>query len=208
MKLAKQVSVEHYDFCKYVNKPRWMSFYYQIQEIMRRNPRNVLEIGAGKRIVGSVIEQYGIAYETVDIDPELNPDHLASVLDMPLQDGSFDIVCCFQMLEHIPYEDFSKALKEIHRVAKNYALISLPDAKQLFHYSFDIPKVGTKHISIPRPRFKPPVQMFDGEHHWEINIAGHPLTRVVSEIKAAGFVIETTYRPIENSYHRFFVLKC
>lgn len=208
MKLEKQVSAGHYDFCKYVDKGRWMSFYYQILEIMSKNPQKVLEVGAGKRVVGAILEQNGIDYETVDIDPELKPDHLASVLEMPLRDNSYDVVCCFQMLEHIPYEDFPKALKEIRRVARNYAVISLPDAKTLFHYSFHIPKVGIKHFSIPKPLFKPPIHIFDGEHRWEINKAGYLLNRVISDIKAAGFKIETTYRPIENSYHRFFVLKC
>jgi len=206
--MIKQVSKDHYDFCEYVSKARWMSFYYQITEIMNKKPKNVLEIGAGKRVMGSIIKQFGIAYETVDIDPELEPDHLASVLCMPLKDSSFDIVCCFQMLEHIPYEDFVKALKEIRRVARSNVVISLPDAKTLFHYSFYIPKVGIKHLSIPKPRLKPPVHIFDGEHRWEINKADYPLSRVLADIQAAGFEIETTYRPIENSYHHFFVLKC
>lgn len=183
-----------------------MSFYYQISEILKRKPNTVLEIGAGPNVIGSVLRVYGVDYQTVDIDPELNPDYLASVLALPIPDQSFDVVACFQMLEHIPYIDFSKALREIHRVARSYVLLSLPDAKKLYPISIYIPKIGRFNFCLPRPTFKLAIHKFNGQHHWEINKAGFPLRRIKRDIEAAGFQIESTYRPHENTYHRFFCL--
>jgi hypothetical protein len=40
----KQVSKQYYEFDNYVCKQRWMSFYYQAEEILKRKPDKVLEI--------------------------------------------------------------------------------------------------------------------------------------------------------------------
>jgi hypothetical protein len=46
----KQVDKNHYEFLKYVNKKRWICYYYQIYEILKRNPKTVLEIGPGPKL--------------------------------------------------------------------------------------------------------------------------------------------------------------
>lgn len=34
---------------------------------------------------------------------------------------------------------------------------------------------------------------FDGEYYWEIGKAGYPLSKIIYEIRKAGFKVEKTY---------------
>jgi len=115
-------------------------------------------------------------------------------------------VGCSEMLEHLPYGDFPKALSEIHRVSRRYALLSLPDSTRVYRLDIQIPKIGELKMLIRLQRLKVPRHKFDGEHYWEIGKAGYPLRRVMGEMQRAGFEIKKTYRVFEMPYHRFFVL--
>lgn len=126
----KQEDKSHYTFSNYIAKSRWNSFWHQIDEIQKLAPETVLELGPGPGIFKAIATHLGIKVETLDIDPELKPDHVASVTEMPFPDGSYDVVCAFQMLEHLPYNVSLKAFREMVRVSKHYVVISLPDAKK------------------------------------------------------------------------------
>ena len=196
----------HYDFSRYMGKPRWSSLWHQMDEILKDQPKSVLEIGKGTGILGALLKHYGIDYQSADIDPDLKPDHVASVTDLPFEDGSFDVLACFQVLEHIPYNFFSQAVAELLRVARNRVIISLPDAKTLWQYSFHVPKKGIIRLDVPRPCLHPQKHVFDGEHYWEINKDGYLLDRVVGDMESSGVNVDKTYRVVGNPYHRFFVL--
>jgi len=157
--------------------------------------------------VANYLGQRGINITSLDIDGRLCPDLVGSVLSMPLPDESFEVVACFEVLEHVPYEDFSKALEGIHRVSKLYAVLSLPDVGRVYRMNIQIPKIGEFKKLIPLPRLKVPIHKFDGEHWWEIGKAGYPLKRIADQIRNAGFEIRKTYRVFEMPYNRFFVLE-
>ena len=123
--MKKQVNKTHYDFMKYVGRGRWMSYYYQLKYIYELKPKNVLEIGAGNNFLKKQLSKE-MSYKTMDVAKDLNPDILGSVDNIPLKNNSFDLVCCFQALEHLPFNLFEKSLKEIARVSKKDVLISLP----------------------------------------------------------------------------------
>src|SRR3546814_5404444 len=87
---------------------------------------------------------YGVPVETLDIDPELKPDHVASVTELPFADGEFDVVCAFQMLEHVPYDVSLAAFAEMSRVANRAVIISLPNAWKHWRLTFVLPKIGER----------------------------------------------------------------
>lgn len=205
METDKQVGVSHYDWNFYCDKSRWCSFWHQLDEIISLKPKSILEAGPGPGITGVVLKHLGYDYKSLDIADDLKPDYLGSVLNIPLADNSFDIIVCFQILEHIPYESFKTALNELFRVSKKHVIISLPDASIVYPQSLFIPKIGKISFSVPRP-LKPQKHVFNGEHYWEINKLETPLKRVKKDIEETGFKINKTYRVFENPYHRFFVL--
>lgn len=200
----KQVEAAHYDFGNYMSKPRWNSVWHQLDELIRLRPENVLEIGPGTGLLKQAASSYGISIETLDLDPDLKPDYVASVTEMPFEDGQFDLVCAFQMLEHLPYDVSLKAFAEMSRVAANTIVISLPDVKPRCHLTIAIPGIGRKYVSFPIPFHKPRPHIFDGEHHWEINKAGYELDRVVRDLSKSR-TLRSSYRVPENPYHRFFI---
>ncbi|PNS00551.1 type 11 methyltransferase [Petrotoga miotherma DSM 10691] len=202
-----QVEPNHYFNEFYDSKERWISYWHQINEIIKLNPKRVLEIGIGNSFVSKYLKERKLNIVTLDIDSRLNPDVVGSVLNIPLKDNSFDVVACYEILEHLPYENFNRALSEIFRVSNSYAIISLPDVSRVYRLYVHIPKVSVFKRLIPLPRIKSPIHKFDGEHYWEIGKAGYPLNRIIKDIQKAGFKIEKTYRIFENPYHRFFIAR-
>ena len=205
--MKPQVKPNHYFNKSYDTKERFISYWHQINEIIKLNPKTVLEIGIGNGFVSKYLKERKVNILTIDIDKRLNPDVVGSVLNMPFSEELFDIVACYEVLEHLPFENFSKALFEIFRVSKSYAILSLPDASRVYRVYLQIPKIGIFKRLIPLPRLKNPIHKFDGEHYWEIGKAGYPLSKIIKEIQTAGFRVEKTYRVFENPYHRFFILK-
>ncbi len=206
MNAMKQVDKKHYEFQRYISKARWSSVWHQLDEVIRLKPESVLEIGPGLGVFKHLVSLFGIKVETLDIDPELKPDHVGSATELPFEDNSYDVICSFQVLEHMPYDVALKAFKEMARVSRGHVVISLPDAKPIWHYKFHIPKLGAIDLLLPRPFSRQQAHHFDGEHYWEINKQGYPLSRVLEEFSSACNLTKT-YRVVENPYHRFFIFK-
>lgn len=204
MSLQKQVDKAHYNFTSYIDEYRWASLWHQITEVENLKPDKVLEIGPGPGIFKNISRLIGINVETIDLDPDLNPDHLGSATSLPFADASYDVVCAFQMLEHLPYQESLIALKEMVRVARRSVVISLPDAKSVFRWRVYIPGIAAFDRLFPRFGWSPVEHVFDGEHHWEINKKGYTLKKVLLDFSCLS-KIERTYRVLDNPYHRFFV---
>ncbi len=177
-----------------------------MDELVSLKPASILEIGVGNGFVSNYLRQKGFKVTTLDIDERLNPDIVSSVLSLPFPGGAFEVAACYEVLEHLPFGDFLKALKEIYRVSRLCAVLSLPDCTRAYRLGVQIPKIGEFRILLPFPRLKAPVHRFCGQHLWEIGSAGYPLRRVMKEMLGAGFAIRKTYRVFEMPYHRFFVL--
>jgi hypothetical protein len=204
----KQVNKDHYHFSRYVSKTRWASMWHQLDEVLRADPERVLEIGPGPGVLKAVAGLFGVKVETLDIDPELSPDHLASAEHMPFDANCFDVVCAFQVLEHVPYEQSLAIFAEMSRVTKRYIILSLPDSMPAAFYSLHVPRSGQVSFLMPRPWLGGKDHVFDGEHYWELNKLGHSLEKVKADLKAAGDVaLERTYQVKEFSYHRFLVFR-
>lgn len=202
-----QVERLHYFRKEYDNKNRFISYWHQINEIIKLNPKRVLEIGIGNSFISRYLKERGVNVTTLDIDKRLNPDITGSILDIPFVDESFDVIACYELLEHLPYENFYKAVSEIFRVSKFYSVLSLPDKDRVCRLYIQIHKILISKKLLPLPRLNVPIHKFDGEHYWEIGKAGYPLSKITKDIQRAGFKIEKIYRIFENPFHRFFILR-
>ena len=202
----KQVDKSHYAFEQYMTMMRWTSVWHQVNEISRLKPKNVLEIGPGPGVFKKVAGAFGISVETLDLDPELSPDHVGSATALPFEDNTYDVVCAFQMLEHLEFEKSLIAFREMARVAERNIVISLPDCRVRWPTTITLPRIGALKLFIPKPRLRAPRHQFDGEHFWEIGKSGYSLSYVIDELVSAGTVdLEYSFRIHENPYHRFFL---
>src|SRR3989344_6091131 len=116
----------HYEQSSYNDRPRFISYYYQIESVLYCGAQKILEIGVGNKLSSEYLKGIGVKVTTCDFDPEIKPDIVADVRDIPVADKSYDAVAAFQILEHIPFSEFGKALKEFSRISKKHVIISLP----------------------------------------------------------------------------------
>ena len=74
----------------------------------------VLDVGCGQKPYEPLFAPYALAY--VGVDPVENPraELRGPVEALPVEDGSFDLVLCNQVLEHC--DDPAQAVKELRRV--------------------------------------------------------------------------------------------
>ncbi len=200
-----QVARDHYDFAKYGFEGRFVSYYWQIHEVLKLQPSSILEVGVGDGVFGSFIKNNtNIAYKSLDIAQDLSPDIVGSVTKIPVADKSFDVVCAFEVLEHLPFEQFEVALQELARVARTHVIISLPHFGPMLSFSLKIP-------FLPRLQFAwkisvPKKHVFNGEHYWEIGKRGYSISRVRQTLaKHSGVIAD--FVPYNSEYHHFFILK-
>lgn len=57
----------------------------------------------------------------------------ASVTELPFRSGSFDLVCCFDVIEHV--QDDCGAVEELHRVCRSDGMISVTVPAYMFLWS-------------------------------------------------------------------------
>jgi SAM-dependent methyltransferase len=202
-----QVEPNHYFGELYDSKGRFISYWNQINELLRLKPASILEIGIGHGLVFNYVQRRGYDIISMDIDSRLNPNVAGSIICTPFLDGSFEVVACFELLEHLPYIQFLEALKELNRISKKYVILSIPDASWVYGFYIHIPMIGKFKRLISLPQLRLSNHAFDGQHYWEIGKAGYPLKKILNDIHKAKFNIEKTYRDFEMIYHRFFLLK-
>jgi ubiquinone/menaquinone biosynthesis C-methylase UbiE len=150
-----------------------------------------------------------ISHTSIDIAEDLHPDYVGSVTDMPFEDNQFDIVICGEVLEHLPFDNFLPSLKEIRRVARHQAIISLPDKRRHFGIAVCLARLGWFRFEWnPARRYHAHKEFeFNGSHYWEIGCKGTLGKDVFRNIKQAGFTIEKQYRLWEHAWHCFFILR-
>ena len=54
-----------------------------------------------------------------------------SIEELPFPSGSIDLVTCFEVLEHLPSDIFSKSVSEIERISRKYIAVSVPNNQML-----------------------------------------------------------------------------
>jgi Methyltransferase domain len=203
-----QVDPSHYAGVSYDSKERFISYWHQIHEVASLRPESVLEVGIGNGFVHRSLRELGIGVHTVDADERLAPDTVASVTALPFSAGEFEIGCCFETLEHLPWQQFASAVSELARVARSYVLLSLPDVTPCFRADLSW-GLRRRLLSVfcDLPSFRAELHAFNGEHYWEVGKRGYPQARIRHAFERAGLGVEREFRVRENPYHHFFRLK-
>ena len=189
---------------------RFHSLAHQWATIATYEPQNVLEIGAGSGLTAVVLKQLGVDVTVCDIDSSLDPDIVADVRRLPFDDETYDVVSCCQVLEHVPFDDFSRAIAEIVRVSRRACVVSVPDNTRFASLSCHLPRIGRRTIAVALPRLRAR-HLPDGReqkhgHLWEVGYDGISVRTVVRAMTSHGAVLSRTWRVPELPWHRFFLL--
>jgi ubiquinone/menaquinone biosynthesis C-methylase UbiE len=201
----KQVDKTAYQFGKYTDLNRWVSYFHQIDEVLKTRPQTLLEIGVGDGALRDYIKSNTeVSYTSLDIADDLKADVVGSVLKMPFVDNSFDTICAFEVLEHLPFEQFEVALAELRRVSKGNVILSLPHFGPQIKFLLKLPFLPLLRFAFKIPYAR--VHVFDGQHYWEIGKRGFPSSRIRESLRKY-FNITNEFVPFENQYHHFFMLK-
>ena len=107
---------------------------------------------------GAFLSGIDITENFINIAKENVPEadfRLASVIDMPFGNNTFDGVLCIEVIEHIP--DTEKAIREMTRVLKPSGKIIIIDKNILsLHYRYLIPTCLFKRIQEMRSKWMYP----------------------------------------------------
>jgi 2-polyprenyl-3-methyl-5-hydroxy-6-metoxy-1,4-benzoquinol methylase len=99
-------------------------------------PRTFLDAGCGEGFVAEILlrqipglELTGLDFnpESVELARQMNPGATfieASIFDIPIESDRFDLVGCFEVLEH--QTDPRAALNELVRVSNQHVIVSVP----------------------------------------------------------------------------------
>ncbi len=201
-----KIQVDHsfYNFTDYGTEEQFLSYYHQLKLIHQLQPKNMLNIGVGGRIIEKLIPDE-VKVTGFDYDINLKPEVVGDVNLLPFKDNSFELVTCFQVLEHLPFDKFDNLLSELARVTNNKVIISLPYANHRFTFRFFFPIINDIFIQILIPKFYIK-HKFDGLHYWEIGKKGYGLKKVLQHMQKF-FTVENHYTLRDNPYHKFFILK-
>ncbi len=205
-----QVETQHYTSEKYDDLPRLQSYVYQIHRTSELGISSAVEVGVGNGFTSDALRKRDIKMTTIDFDASLNPDIVASVTTIPLPDGYADAALCFEVLEHLPFDQFVPAIKELARVARKWVFISVPDSRPSIRFLIGRGWHGTndKRWMISNiPGRKAPVHQFDGQHYWEVGKRDTEEKRVLATLEQTGLALVEHGRLFQNPYHHFFLLK-
>lgn len=200
-----QVAKKHYFERDYDHLSRFIGYHFEIRAVLDLKPQTVLEVGMGNGLVADYLKQRGIAVQTIDIDAALAPDYLGSVTAMPIPDASFDVVLASLVLEHLPFNDVGRALREIARVSRRFAVIAVPDARPSFIVACKIPFLRWFQFIAKLPVAR--THQFDGQHHWVLGARGCSVRAFEDLIRGAGFCIRRSFVPAESNATHFFILE-
>jgi SAM-dependent methyltransferase len=203
--MQTDIPADHYQKPSYDTKERFVSYWQQTQLLQSVRNGTILNVGSGNGFLRNYMSLRDCHLVDLDIDRKLAPHVCGDVLRLPFREAAFDAVSCFQVLEHLEFNVLAAALREIKRVSKGLAFISLPDVGLHFRASAHLERVIDFSFMLPLHLFKSRLRNHP-EHMWEINRKGYPLQKILKEMSSAGWSIAETFRLIENPYHRFFRL--
>lgn len=204
--LRVQVAREHYDFRSYAAKPRFCSYWHQVDEVLAFRPETLLLIGGGDGLVAGILRQAcpALSITTFDFDAALSPDIIGDIRSIGETVGQqYDCILCCQVLEHVEFRYFGPILAQLADIAP-HVVLSIPCQCRTFGFSLDLPKLHIGKKWYPEKRRME--FAFDGQHYWEAGTKGHS-KRAVETLLRERFVIKNSYHVPEKPWHLFYILE-
>jgi ubiquinone/menaquinone biosynthesis C-methylase UbiE len=126
-----------------------------LTEVTALSPQTVLDAGCGegfvaRRIIDAVpgitLTGCDVSGAALEIAASANPEArfvAGSVVELPFPDRSFDVVGCFEVLEHLPDDLPRRALSELARVARQAVVLSVPHEPMFCLANLDVHPRGS-----------------------------------------------------------------
>ena len=113
------------------DSPREQARVADLMSMLPSGRRSVLDIGARDGYVTRQIAQCGHEVTALDLTlPQIAAPGIRCVqgnaADLPFEDGTFDLVFCAEVLEHIQSPTLEAAGREMVRVSKGHLLVGVP----------------------------------------------------------------------------------
>src|SRR5688572_1928727 len=108
-------------------------------ELIPSDVKSILDVGCGNGIFlnylfdtrGDSINLTGVDRSRTALQFVRTKKVEGDILNLEFKNESFDCVSALEVIEHLPVNDFGKALSELARVSKRYIIISVPYAENL-----------------------------------------------------------------------------
>lgn len=224
-KLYNRLFHQGYALASYARAKNFTSVWHQLNEIWqlpKSEVHTILEVGKGIGLFNAIIDRYDYDVTTLDINDTYQPDLVGDILDMPVLENSYDLVCAFEVLQHIPSKKMGEALREMARVASRYVYISLPcrtssvnlgitlDFRQRilnrlscngrFFRSFGVGRLADQDEEKLQERDDP-----DHPHYWEVGTQSFSKKSIIKNAESAGLEVIKEFHNPEHAYHWFIL---
>ena len=187
------------DWIKELESEEHWRLYWQQQKIIHNylNPKDkILEIGVGTSFTANYLKSKKFNVTTFDIDKEKTPDIVGNIVEYNWGTIDFNHILAFEVFEHIPFDEFKKALIKLKKICKNNIFISLPlNEMLLFELEYKIPKFRKNILRLPIAKNK----ITTKNHFWEIGYDKY------SEIFIEKMFIQEGYKVVEKHKKSSFI---
>lgn len=154
-------------------------YYWNQQELISnyiKKGDKILEIGVGSKFTSNYLKSKGYDVTTIDIDPKKQPDIVADIVNYTFNE-KYDHILAFEIFEHIPFEDFQKALKNISNICNKKLFISLPrNEKMWFKLTLDLKIFQINNFQITTKRNK----IKSKYHFWEVDYKNYTKKNILN----------------------------
>ncbi len=119
---------------------------FETAQLIPKGVKTVADIGCGNGIFLEYLQSnYNFSLLGIDRSKQalkhVNSNKLqADITSLPIADRAFDCVTCLEVLEHIPCNEYEKALKELTRISGRFVIISVPYNEKIENNSTQCPQ--------------------------------------------------------------------